>query len=110
MTENKSGERYRHVQPGWLMMIVGSVVMTLGLWGFVVTTEATLVCFGLGTLMILLFGWLTVAIVDGEVRISFGIGLIRRQYALSEFMRVQVVRNKWYYGWGDKMVAGMLDI
>ena len=103
-------ERYRHVQVGWLMIVVGVILIVCG--GLFVTSSMrgadapTLVCCGAGALMVLLFGSLTVVVHEGEVRIRFGIGLIRKRYSLSQFVKVQAVRNKWYYGWGIRWWPG----
>ena len=50
--------------------------------------------------VILLFGSLTVELDGERLRLSFGVGLIRRSFPLSMIRRVETVRNRWYYGWG----------
>jgi len=48
--------------------------------------------------------------IEGDVlRISYGIGLIRKTIHLSEIGSVEVVRSPWIYGWGIRFIPnGML--
>ena len=48
--------------------------------------------------------------IEGDVlRITYGIGLIRRTIQLSEIRSAEVVRNPWIYGWGIRFIPnGML--
>ncbi|MGQ0615074.1 MAG: hypothetical protein ACT4PV_15175 [Planctomycetaceae bacterium] len=48
----------------------------------------------------LLFGSLTVEVDAERVRIRFGPGLVRASWALAEVEDAQVVRNRWWHGWG----------
>jgi hypothetical protein len=41
---------------------------------------------------------------EGTVEILFGLGLVRKHVLLDEFTSVRVVRNKWYYGWGIRLI------
>ena len=43
---------------------------------------------------------------DGEMTLSFGIGLIKKRIQLSEIKSAEVVRNKWIYGWGIRYWGG----
>jgi hypothetical protein len=51
----------------------------------------------------LLGGWMTVIVEVDELRLSMGIGLIRRSIPLSEVESCQQVRNSWWYGWGIRL-------
>jgi hypothetical protein len=46
------------------------------------------------------FTSLTVTINDQYLRIKFGYGIFRKQFLLQEIVSANVVKNKWYYGWG----------
>ena len=48
----------------------------------------------------LLFGSLTIEILDGELCCRFGIGLIRKRFPLRHVVAVETVRNSWIWGWG----------
>ena len=47
-----------------------------------------------------LFGSLTVAVSRERLSLRFGIGLIRKSFPIADIRSVEVVRNRWYYGWG----------
>lgn len=47
-----------------------------------------------------LFGWLTVEINEQFLVCRFGVGLIRKSFALRHIEDAKAVRNRWYYGWG----------
>ena len=64
------------------------IFATLGLPGLILFLAA------------LLFYNLTVEVDDTEVRFAFGIGLIRKNYPLSDIAACQPVRNRALYGWG----------
>ena len=48
----------------------------------------------------LLFMTLTVSVEDSQVRISFGVGLIRRQIPIERIQSASPVLNRWWYGFG----------
>jgi hypothetical protein len=92
---------YRHTQIGW--QVYGAIVLLslVLMWGLVTRDVQVF-----GVLMAILaavfafFGWLTVDINARRVRITFGIGLIRRSLPLDTIRGFAPVRNPWYYGWG----------
>jgi len=51
-----------------------------------------------------LFASLTVVVGDAAVFVRFGPGLIRRSFALTDIRAVRTVRNRWYYGWGIRLL------
>ena len=57
-------------------------------------------------LVILLFGSLTVEIAGGDLRIRFGIGLIRRRWTLDAIEGCRPSRTSWVDGWGIRMTSG----
>lgn len=59
---------------------------------------ATLIAVGL------LFATLTVTVADGCLTCRFGIGIIRRTIRLKDVRTAEAVRNRWYYGWGIRLV------
>ena len=46
------------------------------------------------------FHALTVEITRAEIKLSFGVGFIRKRFPIGRIVDAQVVRNRWYYGWG----------
>ena len=95
---------YRHTQFGWVMLaaLAGALVVIAGVMHAVpVTAPAPLsIVMLLVALVFLLFISLTVTVDRESVRLSFGIGLIRKSFRLSEIQSVAPVRNHWLYGWG----------
>jgi len=47
-----------------------------------------------------LFSNFKTKIEDDKIVLKFGIGIFKRNIPLSSISSVEVVRNKWYYGWG----------
>lgn len=47
-----------------------------------------------------LFANLTVTVSSGRLFVRFGVGLIRKSFRIGDIVRVEAVRNRWYYGWG----------
>jgi len=97
---------YRHTQFGW--MILGG----LGLWLAVALPILlvgrppfwTLLVMALVALVLLLFVTLTVRVDDRQIELRFGPGLIRRRVLLADVRSFAVVRNRWYYGWGIRII------
>jgi hypothetical protein len=54
-------------------------------------------------IVLFLFHSMTVEIGQGELRISLGVGLIRKRVPLREIATAKTVRNKWWYGWGIRL-------
>mgnify|MGYP003573485218 CR=1 FL=1 len=61
---------------------------------------------GLVAVMAAIFSRLTVMVGKGQVLAQFGPGRPSRRYRLSEVTSVEVVRNKWWYGWGVRWIPG----
>jgi len=80
-----------------LVLILGAIYkkQMLGI------TSTSFFVFSLSLLVIyLLFSSLKTVIEEGKIKLSFGIGLIKKGIPVSSISTVTVVRNKWYYGWG----------
>ena len=93
---------------GWAV-IVGSVVgLGLALLVTLSLSAATLVAvpwlvvalFGLLALGLLAYATLTVEVDAEDVRVRFGIGLIRKSIPLSDIARCEIVRTPSWWGWG----------
>ena len=60
-------------------------------------------------LVVLMFYGLKITVTDDRIKLQYGIGIIRITLDLSEVRSVRIVRNKWYYGWGIRIIPkGML--
>ncbi|KAA5546321.1 hypothetical protein FYK55_03590 [Roseiconus nitratireducens] len=64
----------------------------------VVTVLIILLC------CIFLFYALQVEVTTESVTVSFGPGVIRRRFRVDEIVDARVVRNRWYYGWGIRLI------
>ena len=100
---------YKHTQIGWvaLAVCVGIVI----LFQLLPTPHAprgiVLPVIALVALSIVaLIGGLTVEVGDAHVRIKFGIGLIRKSFRLDEIETCRPVRNRWWWGWGVRLIPG----
>lgn len=68
-----------------------------------------LIANGTFVIIYLLFYGMETTIDDESIRISYGIGLIRKTIKLANVKTVSVVSNPWYYGWGLRLIPnGML--
>jgi hypothetical protein len=99
--------RYQHTQVGWLIfalavpaMLVASALALRDSFagGATVGTLATFILLSLFSL--------TTAVSDTDVRVWFGIGLIRRRIALNRITSVRAVRSHWIFGWGIRWIPG----
>jgi hypothetical protein len=99
---------YRHTQVGWVILGVAAAVVALG-WGGL-PTEAAAAARGplmlVATLIVLVFGALTVEVDHEAVRLRFGVGLIRKRIPLRDVSSWREVRNPWYSGWGIRLGPG----
>ncbi|MCW8131515.1 MAG: hypothetical protein KIS92_14290 [Planctomycetota bacterium] len=94
---------YRHFQTGTVLRI-GLAAGTLTMLAAAVTAPPlripmlALACM-MGVLGVLFHG-LDVAVDEGSVRLSLGIGLLRKDIPRAEIAEVRPVRNHWLMGWG----------
>lgn len=98
--------RYRHRQVGILVLcFVGfTVLLLVSLLWFVEGNPV-----GVGVLFVLLlcgglFWGLTVEVTETDVVLSFGFGLIRKRFPVSGIVNARAVRNRWYFGWGIRLL------
>ena len=53
-----------------------------------------------------LFHSLTVRISRSEIALSFGVGLIRKQFPIGDISSASIVQNRWYNGFGIRKIRG----
>jgi hypothetical protein len=98
--------RYRHTQVGTVILV--SLAIPALVLAVAVTAGAApvslLPLLGVFLACMVLFGSLTVEVDRAAVSLRFGFGLIRRRFPLAEVRNVSVVRNRWYYGWGIRLL------
>lgn len=99
-----------HTQTGWVTIV--ALVAALAIIGAAATglgpgspgKPFVMASMALFALLIPLFGWLQVTVDDEAVTARFGIGWIRKKIKLRDIQSVAAVRNKWWYGWGIRML------
>ena len=109
---------YENTQPGtFIRIMTGSWVVFFGVLAGVKLAlgekEAAIVL-GVITVMLavingivfVLFHSLTVRISPSDIAISFGVGLIRKRFPIGDIRSVRTVRNRWYNGFGIRMIRG----
>ncbi len=104
-----SGPIYEHAQQAnhvmtvfvvLVMLLMGSIVIGTGDTGSLLMVIAFLVFLGV---IMFAFNKLYVTVDSGEVSARFRWGWPERRYSLADVHRVDVVRNKWWYGFGVRI-------
>lgn len=94
---------YQHTQRGTLVLVAlgtaALLMIILAMGQLAIGGTAFAVC----ALLMLLFGSLTVAVDSTSIALRFGIGWVRRQIPLQRVESAEVIRTRWYYGWGIRL-------
>ena len=96
---------YRHTQFGTVNVVITVAILPLVFlpaWLAGADTVAGLIAVLLLGILALFYN-LTVEIDDEHLRISFGIGLIRKRFPLDQIDTCRPVSNPWIYGWGIRL-------
>ena len=109
---------YENTQPGtFIRVMTGSWVFFFGVLAVVILVlgqkEAAI---GLGVVTVMaavilgivyaLFHSLTVRVTRSDIALSFGVGLIRKQFPIGDISRARIVQNRWYNGFGIRKIRG----
>lgn len=103
--------QHKETQFGWFVIVLMLAVLAflsscyffqwgtnpINLTGYIGLSILFLVCF-------LLFFKMKTVLDDSHINISYGIGLIQKKIKLDGVKAVRVVRNRWYYGLGIKIL------
>jgi hypothetical protein len=93
---------YQHTQLGWITM--GALLVAMMIPILILQDEkATGLAIGTAGVLLLIglcFGALQVRVDHDAVRCVFGIGVLRKRIPAIDIVSVEIVRNKWYYGFG----------
>jgi hypothetical protein len=94
-------EIYRHTQLGLPVMIPIDVAALAALY-FAITTGSlpAILLFVMLTILSVLFFGLTIIGTQDTLELRYGIGLIRRQFKLSEIVAIRPFRTSLWHGWG----------
>ena len=109
---------YENTQPGtFIRVMTGSWVVLFGVLVVVMLAlgqkEAAIilgvVTVGLALILgivLALCHSLTVRVSRSEIALSFGVGLIRKQFLIGDISRARIVQNRWYNGFGIRKIRG----
>ena len=99
-------KEYKHTQIGYLLIVaLGAAILLIGRLNVITRfNPGTILLLAFMILCLALFATLTVQVNGQAVNIQFGIGLIRKQFALGDVRACRVVKNPWYYGWGIHLI------
>jgi len=98
---------YRHTQPGTLMVIALALGATLVGVGAGLSTRWPLLALAVALAVLAwLFSSLTVEVSEGQVQWYFGPGIWKYRIALADVDSIEIVRNKWWNGFGIRMRPG----
>jgi len=95
--------RYEHTQHATIIILSATAVIvvllaSIFLFGPVLVP---LLVLGLMIFLLVIMSRLTVSISANTLRIRFGpVGLVRKEWRLSEIVAATAVTNPWYYGYG----------
>jgi hypothetical protein len=99
---------YRHRQIGWKLLLATAVAIAFAVWLTAAVSPATRAAapalvyglFAVLALAALLFATLTVEVDDAQIRVSFGVGLVRKTIALADVLRCEPIAVRAWWGWG----------
>ena len=83
-----------------VMLVLGQKEAAIGLG--VVTVMAAVI---LG-IVYALFHSLIVRVSRSDIALSFGVGLIRKQFSIGDISSASIVQNRWYNGFGIRKIRG----
>jgi hypothetical protein len=94
---------YKHTQSGSFIKVIlwGTFVLFLIVFSFAAegrpyTWPAFLMLLGIA----MLFNSLTIEVTESRLSWKFGVGVIRKSVPISDIETLEVVRNRWWYGYG----------
>lgn len=96
---------YKKTQYGKAIVMLLLVVMVL--MGYFIIYFHNLVClftFLILLISLVLFYKLTVIVNDKYIKVIFGIGLIKKGILLNDIKSCKVVKNRWWYGFGIRLL------
>ncbi len=95
--------KYQHTQTGWLIIYIFAALIFISLLMLKNLSPDILLLTFIMAAVLSLFYQMTVTIEENFLKISFGIGLIRKKFPLKDIASCRSVKNSWLYGWGIHM-------
>ncbi len=97
---------YRHTQYGWVNVGLAAVIFGVTTAVLGAGSAAPTAILVIAVTALLLFSVLTVTVDATHVSARLGIGLIKRRIPLTDVVSVTPVRNRWWHGWGVRVIPG----
>lgn len=97
---------YKHTQVGYLVVILLLFIAGAIFTGISISGEPVEIGFSIFVIMIgmlALFSTLTVTVTREHLRLYFGVGLIRKKFAIKDILSYRKVRNKVWWGFGIRL-------
>lgn len=109
-------ETYKTFQRNWIILftMIPLMILIFILWYYQLGTNPIPPAGMIGIEIFLLitysfFYGLTITVSDEFIKLRFGIGLIKKKFEIDEIKETRLVKNKWYYGIGIRVIPhGML--
>ncbi len=102
---------YKEFQFGWWIFILMIPIQIYLAYTFFynigdkpLDKSSYLIANGTFVLIYLLFYGMTTTIEKGKIKITFGLGLIRKTIETNKIKNIYVVTNPWFYGWGIRLI------
>ena len=103
--------KYTERQIGWIVIVPALGILVLLLifyinqWGNnPISYTGLLIMSSIFIISLLLFFQMRISVDNEKIRISYGIGLIKKIIDIHNIERIEIVRNKWYYGLGIRIL------
>ncbi|NQU82011.1 MAG: hypothetical protein HQ543_10865 [Bacteroidetes bacterium] len=103
--------KYTERQIGWTVIVPALGILVLLLifyinqWGNnPISYPGLLIMSTIFIISLLLFFQMRTSVDNEKIRISYGIGLIKKIIDIHNIERIEIVRNKWYYGLGIRII------
>ena len=93
---------YERTQMGYVITSLLAIVLFILLY-YMVSSGFNFILIGVFLVIgvcLKIFSSLTVSIDDQTLKISFGSGIIEKEFYLKEIESSKIVKNRLYYGWG----------
>lgn len=93
---------YERTQMGYVITSLLAIVLFILLY-YMVSSGFNFILIGVFLVIgvcLKIFSSLTVSIDDETLKISFGSGIIEKEFYLKEIESSKIVKNRLYYGWG----------
>ena len=91
-----------HQLPVWFIIIVLSFWL-LSLMLICAQSRAALVLLLPSVIFTTVFWGLTIKVNSKEIRLYFGLDLIKRKICRQNIDQATQIRNRWWYGWGTRL-------